>query len=188
MEQSSSKNSCKYNSFIPRVLLAAWSSQQHNPIFYKRNSLQAKRDNNKKTGAKPKPLDAIDNLVLDILGRDSAAIDGIVRDSVSFPQAADAMPAAETFMGILKENTETHVLTLTSRAPEGSAAAGSDVTASSAPIASFKRRRHWPTAPAQPADDVGALRIKRFRLQIRKLELEILKLENEMGVEHIDMD
>lgn len=147
------------------------------------NNLRAraisKRDNNRRTGAKAKTLDSVDTLVLNILGNDSAVLDGIADDSVSFLHVANTVPAAASFVDMLNsdENTDPHIMTLINKVP-----AVSGTTTSGAATTSFKRRR---TAVVQHDEEVDALRIKRFKLQIRKLELEIKKLENDLGEEHI---
>ena len=170
-------NNLRARAIVSRLIILIVISHILLKVFTKFD-FQAKRDNNRKTGAKVKTIDSVDTLVLDILGQDSAVLDGFSRDSVSFPQVPGILVPAIS----INENANPNLLTLTGQVPQASQAAGTI-------FRNEKRQRIGSTLAAVQSDqNNGALRTKRFKLQNRKLELEIMKLEFEMGVEHVQID
>lgn len=140
-----------------------------------------KMDKSRRTGEEPQEFDSLDELVQEILGKESPTVVGLnVVESLTVPQISvqsevlklarhnivDFSLDGAPFLSFLNEN----------RAP---VELPSNLNYNSTTPCSKKRRMN-------SVGEFEKLKVIKEKLIIRKLELQILKLENDLNVDHIN--
>jgi len=137
----------------------------------------SKIDKAKRTGEEPQEFDGLDEMVREILGKESPTVVGLnVLESLTVPQVSLQSDVMKTIHNTVDFSFEgTHFLSLLNE----NHAPIVEKLPSSTPC---KRRRF------NNNNEIEKLKLVKEKLVIRKLELEILKLEADLKVEHINTD
>lgn len=154
-----------------------WSNQ--------RTRTMAKRDKNNKTGAEPQAFDRMDELVFDIIGRETPVLTGM---SLS---TADTMCLAGTQSqpqsGYLHHLMNDSTKSVTDEAGGSTSSPSTNEQPKRRKTVVRTSRATDTLLPAAPSTAMVAIKERRILLQNRLLELQILKLETELDVEHVDI-
>ena len=145
-----------------------------------------KVDKAKKTGAEPQNFDDIDNLVLEVLGRESASVIGLdVADTVTIPKENFPTAALEdAFVDYSSNATQSSFTTLLLDA-SNTCTYNEPLSTCETPININRnsKKRKLATDSSLQSD----LKTMKLKLEVRKLQLEIIKLEKELDIVHMDI-